>query len=215
MNDVGDLGRRIAERRRELGMSEELLAERAGMNRAYLISLEHSPSPHPSGAALRRLAVALGTTVQGITGGGALRPPGQARPQGPPQFEALEPKACGDLIADGGVGRFVFSSERGPVALPVNFAVLDGDVVFKTAPGTSIEQGVADGAASFEVDHLDEALAEGWSVLVSGRARVLTDRRELARAAALEIDTWAGEDRDVYVRLETAEVTGRLIRRRS
>lgn len=196
-------------------MSEEVLAERARVNRAYLFSLEHSPSPHPSGAALRRLAVALGTTVQGITGGGELRPPGRARPHGLPQFEALEPTACRDLIADGGVGRFVFSSERGPVALPVNFALLDGDVVFKTATGTSIEQGVAGGAVSFEVDHLDEALAEGWSVLVSGRARVVTDPAELARAAALGISTWAAEDRDVYVRLETAEVTGRRIRRRS
>jgi len=65
---------------------------------------------------------------------------------------------------------------------------------------------------SFEVDHLDEALAEGWSVLVSGEARVVTDPGELAAVSALGVAPWAGGDRDSYVRIIASEVTGRRIR---
>jgi nitroimidazol reductase NimA-like FMN-containing flavoprotein (pyridoxamine 5'-phosphate oxidase superfamily)/DNA-binding XRE family transcriptional regulator len=215
VSNVGDLGRRIGERRRSLGLSEQDLAERAGIDPQYLVTLEHSPSPHPSPSALRRLAVALSTTVDAITGGGALRPPGGARPPGPADLEPLDPDDCRALVAAGGVGRFVFPTDSGPVALPVNFCVLDGDVVFRTASGTSIARGVAEGSVSFEVDRMDDALAEGWSVLVTGRARFVADPEELERVAALGIAPWAGEDRDLYVRLEVEQVSGRAVRRRA
>ena len=57
----GDLGRRVAERRREVGLTREDVALRAGMNSGYLDYLEHSPDTALTAGALMRLAAALET----------------------------------------------------------------------------------------------------------------------------------------------------------
>jgi nitroimidazol reductase NimA-like FMN-containing flavoprotein (pyridoxamine 5'-phosphate oxidase superfamily) len=91
--------------------------------------------------------------------------------------------------------------------------VLDtNEVVFRTGQRTSIAEAMRDQQVSFDVDHLDEALTEGWSVLLSGTARIVTDPDELKHAAALGIRPWAGGERDVYVRMAFTQVTGRRIR---
>jgi transcriptional regulator with XRE-family HTH domain len=56
MNSVGDLGRRVAERRGELGLTIDEVAKRSGMSSTYVRVVESSPSPQLSRAALRRLA---------------------------------------------------------------------------------------------------------------------------------------------------------------
>ena len=53
--------------------------------------------------------------------------------------------------------------------LPVDFAVWGKAIIFRTAPDTLLAV-YADGRVSFEADHLDQALREGWSVFVQGRA---------------------------------------------
>ena len=66
--------------------------------------------------------------------------------------------------------------------LPVNFAVSGKAIIFRTAPDTLLAV-YADGRVSFEADHLDQALREGWSVLVQGHARTVTDEREVGVSA--------------------------------
>ncbi len=212
MSNVGDLGRRVAERRRELALSPEDVATRAGMDPSYLRMLEASPSPQLSRPALWRLAAALETTVDSITGGGTQAPPGRGRPLTRPALDTLEGDECRALISAGGVGRVVFSEPRGPVALPVNFRMLGDDVVFRTVPGSALVASARQGRISFEVDHLDEALTEGWSVLISGAAHVVVDPEELRQAQALGVEPWAGGPRDTYVRIVLREMTGRRIR---
>jgi Pyridoxamine 5'-phosphate oxidase len=65
---------------------------------------------------------------------------------------------------------------------------------------------------SFDIDQLDEALAEGWSVLLTGTASVIIEPEELRRVSSLGIEPWAGGDRQVYVRLRVHQITGRVIR---
>ena len=209
MSTVGDLGRRVSERRQELGLSPEDVAARAGMNPVYLRELEVSPSPQISRAALVRLAGALETTVEDVSGSGTQAPPGQGDPSERPSFTVLDAQACRALIEPGGVGRVVFCGPRGPEARPVNFRALDGEVVFRTDSAPPNQ-----GAVSFEVDCLDNALTEGWSVLISGEAQVLSDPAERQAIEALRISPWAGGEREVYVRMVAHEVTGRRIRRR-
>lgn len=213
MNSVGDLGRRLAERRRQLGLTAEQVASRAGMSPTYIRVLESSPSPAVSAAALWRLADALETSVDVISGSGMVAPPGRGDPSDRPDLEHLTIDECNALIAPGGVGRFVFVDQRGPAALPVNFRVLDGDIVFRTeSEATSLADGLQE-EVSFEVDRLDEALTEGWSALFTGDAHVIVDPAELERARALGVAPWAGGERKAYVRLSPRKVSGRRIRR--
>jgi nitroimidazol reductase NimA-like FMN-containing flavoprotein (pyridoxamine 5'-phosphate oxidase superfamily) len=182
------------------------------MDPTYVQSLETSPSSELTRVALWKLAAALDTTMDLVSGGGTQAPPGQANAGQRPVLTALDPESCRELIHPGGVGRIVFCQSRGPVALPVNFRILDGDVIFRTAPLPELTSSLPLEDVSFEVDHIDEALAEGWSVLISGHGYVIVDPSELQRAKSVGVTPWAGGERDVYVRIVPRQVTGRRIR---
>lgn len=215
-NDPGDLGRRIREQRERLGMSARELARRAGMAPGYLDYLEARSGANPSAAALTRLAAALDTTIPLLRGGGRTRPPGAGRAAGArPVLEDLDERECRDLLLPGGVGRVVFDDARGPVAFPVNFGAVEGGVVLRTGDGAVATAARSGGRLSFEVDHLDEALGEGWSVLLTGTASVGGEADEVAvpEQAGLP-DPWAGGDRPMLVRIAAEELSGRRIRHR-
>jgi len=65
----GDLGRRVAARRKQLGWSRKLLAAKAGLSVAYLTYIETHPAVVTM-ACLVGLADALGTTVAALLGAG-------------------------------------------------------------------------------------------------------------------------------------------------
>jgi hypothetical protein len=122
----------------------------------------------------------------------------------------LTREECEAHLAGGGVGRLVFVRAGVPLALPVNFRYLDGDIVFRTRAGGALAAAVGT-IVSFEVDQIDEAMSEGWSVLVSGHARLVDDPDELEQIAALGIEPWPGGRRKAVIRVETAQLSGRGI----
>ena len=208
--DPGDLSRRIARRRAELHLSQVQLAARTGLSLRYLEYLERYPG-RPAPAVLRRLAAALRTTPAALLGAGANVPPGQGYPADVRFISKLMPAECRRLITPGGVGRIAVSTSSGPVVVPVNFAVLADTIVVRTAEGTVID-GHADEQVALEVDHIDEALCQGWSVLVRGPAHRVAhpaELRHLQEDAA--VWPWPGGEREVYVRIVSREITGRRI----
>jgi transcriptional regulator with XRE-family HTH domain len=208
-----DLGRRICEQRQRAGLSRAETAERAGLSAEYLAYLESSQDPNPTQATLIRLAAAIGTSPGALSGAGLMLPPGQRATAANPVLTSLTADECHALIAPGGVGRVLFVEPgRGPVAIPVNYRMDGTDVVFRTGTGAGIAEGIQQGPVSFDIDHLDETLSEGWSVLATGTASVISDPAGLERAAALGVEPWAGGQRPVYVRLRVSQVTGRAIR---
>jgi nitroimidazol reductase NimA-like FMN-containing flavoprotein (pyridoxamine 5'-phosphate oxidase superfamily) len=208
-----DLGHRVRHRRQEVGLSVEKAAAGASMDPGYLDYLETAADPDPSRATLVRLSIVLDTSVRALLGSDQDLPPGQGGEASASQLIELDRDTCLELIAPGGVGRCVFLEARGPVAIPVNFGVLAGDVVFRTDPSTTIAAHAQQRRISFEVDHIDDALAEGWSVLVSGPAHRVDDPAELAAVRALGVTSWAPGERGTYFRLRAAELSGRRIRR--
>ena len=196
MNAVGDLGRRVAERRRQLGLTVDEVATRSGMSPTYVRVIESSPSPQLSRAAMWRLAGALEVSVEGITGGGMEAPPGRADPSDRPALEALTVGECQALIASGGVGRLVFSDEAGTNGPSREFSGTRGRHRLSYEAEVAFLGNLARGEVSFEVDHLDEALTEGWSVLLTGESHVIVDPSEVDSAQSLSIAPWAGGDRD-------------------
>lgn len=208
-----DIGRRIREQREQAGLSRADTAERAGLTTQYLIYLETSADSAPTQATLIRLAGALGTSVGALSGAGLNVPPGQRGAAANPVLASLSAGECRSLIARGGVGRVVFVEPgRGPVAVPVNYRMDGDDVVFRTGGDTRLADAVRQASVSFDVDHLDEALGEGWSVLLTGTASMITEPGELDRVSSLDIEPWAGGDRQTYIRLRAHLVTGRAIR---
>ena len=208
--DPGDLSRRVAQRRAELHLSQVQVAARAGVSLRYLEYLERYPA-RPTPAALRQLAAALRTTPAALLGAGANVPPGRQRQADMRFISKLMPAECRRLITPGGVGRIAFGTASGPVVVPVNFAVLADTIVVRTAEGTVID-GHADELTALEVDHIDEALCQGWSVLVRGPAHRVAHPAELRRLQEdAAVWPWPGGEREVYVRIVPREITGRRI----
>jgi nitroimidazol reductase NimA-like FMN-containing flavoprotein (pyridoxamine 5'-phosphate oxidase superfamily) len=126
-------------------------------------------------------------------------------------LRTLSPAQCFSLLEPGGIGRVGFASANGIMMLPVNFAVTGRGIIFRTAPDTLLAS-YANGQVSFEVDHLDKALREGWSVLVQGHAHEAADEREVKRLEKrTHLDPWAGGARDVYIRITPTRISGRCI----
>ncbi|MFJ3788378.1 helix-turn-helix domain-containing protein [Kitasatospora sp. NPDC090091] len=210
--DSGDLGRRIAHRRRELGLTRAEVAARSGMEPGFVEFVETSASPLGMGL-LTRLADALGTTVGDLLGRGHDEPPGRSRANARATLHELDPAACWAKLSPGGIGRVVLTTPSGPVALPVNYRVLDATILYRTAAG-SLPADVADQRVAFEVDRLDEVFATGWSVLVSGTASVVADE-DAVRWFEQHADPepWADGERDTWVRIRPTRVSGRTVRR--
>lgn len=211
--DPGDLSKRVALRRAELRLSRAQVAERAGMSLRYLEYLENFPAI-PGAAELRQLAAALRTTPAALLGAGAEAPPGHAGPAAWPVVTKLFPAECRRLIEPGGIGRIAFSTAAGPVVLPVNFVIVAATIVFRTGAGTVIGAH-SDDQVAFEVDHIDEALGQGWSVLVRGQAHRVLQPGELRHLReTVSVLPWPGGEREAYVRIVLTQITGRRIEAR-
>ncbi|MFI9201591.1 pyridoxamine 5'-phosphate oxidase family protein [Streptomyces sp. NPDC053048] len=206
-----DLGRRVAQRRAELGLTREETAARARMDPGYLAYVE-SQAGSVSLEALTGLANALETSVSALLGGGTEEPPGRGPLARSPVLEELSLAECWEKLAAGGVGRVVFSRSEGPEAAPVNYRFAGDAIVFRTAAGGALAS-VVGGEVAFEVDRIDEARSEGWSVLVRGVAEPVTDPQEQQRLRdTADPQPWAGGERDTWVRIPLGTISGRRIR---
>ena len=206
-----DIGRRIEHRRDELGLTLQETAERAGTAPGYIQYLEQQPTAAPGIGLLIRLADALETTVAALRGGDADLPPGIGRAALHPQWNELTTEECRARLSTHGVGRLAVSTPEGPVIVPVNYSVIDGAVVFRTAPHTT-PAAAAGTQVAFEVDRIDDALSQGWSVLVRGPAREVTDPDAIRRLEELAYSApWAGGERNLWVCIDPVGITGREI----
>ena len=208
---TGDLGRRIAVRRKALGLSRGETAAQAGVAASYLQYLEEFPGAAPGRSVLLRLAAALDTTVTDLAGGAGDLQPGPGLAGSDPAFTELTVQECRELLSTHGVGRIAVPTVSGPVIVPVNYTVVDGAIVYRTAPG-AMPSRAAGCQVTFEIDRIDDAFGEGWSVLALGRARTVTDADDVRRLTEHAFSTpWAGGSREEWIRIDALSLTGRRI----
>ena len=131
-------------------------------------------------------------------------------------MEELDETECLYLISPAGVGRIAYNGRFGPVVLPVNYAVQDGAVVFRTAEHGPLDEDLrtgitdADYKVAFEIDKIDAAARQGWSVLVQGPAHHVTGaEQDAVRRAGVE--SWAPGNRELFVRIIPSRITGRRV----
>jgi nitroimidazol reductase NimA-like FMN-containing flavoprotein (pyridoxamine 5'-phosphate oxidase superfamily) len=128
---------------------------------------------------------------------------------------ALPESECRELLSIGLIGRIAFNNAGGIQLLPVNYFYLDGCVYFRVDAASELG-GLADGAdeVAFEVDYLDELVKQAWSVLAKGPIAAVTEATELeSLLGERRLEPWALGDRQLYLRLEPATLTGRKVKR--
>ena len=126
-------------------------------------------------------------------------------------LEILDTDACLELLRARTFGRVSVQIGDAPAILPVNYALLDDEVVFRTDPGTKLSAALMRTMVAFEVDDTDPVTRSGWSVLVVGFAEEIRDRATRARIDALGLEPWVTEGIDFVVRIRTRTISGRRL----
>lgn len=126
------------------------------------------------------------------------------------RLEQLPRAQCIELLESVPIGRVVFTHGGLPQVLPVAFIVEGDDVVLRTASGSRLATAADDGVVTFQADSIHTAARTGWSVVVTGHARLETDPRVQERIAA-RLVPWAPGIKDAYICIPMTIVTGRRI----
>jgi hypothetical protein len=85
----------------------------------------------------------------------------------------------------------------------------DGAVVLRTAAASESARAVDGAVVAFEADAVNALAQAGWSVVVTGRAEVVTDEAERQRLEGIGLGSWVPAPEEVFVRIEPELVTGR------
>lgn len=119
---------------------------------------------------------------------------------------------CMTLLGHGVVGRVAMVTPMGLRILPVNYAMYDDEIVFRTAPGSELGLYGVNSELAFEIDHLDQERREGWSVMAVGTAEAVVDPTELAEIKhGWDPQPWASGLRHLYLKLVWRDITGRRV----
>jgi uncharacterized protein len=128
-------------------------------------------------------------------------------------LEVLSREECVRLLGETSLGRIGVHVSSLPVVLPVNYA-LDGDsIVFRTGEGSKLDAATRNAVVAFEVDDVDPVYHEGWSVMVTGMAREVTDADEIEQLSRLPLAHWAPVPGRRFVRVPLELVSGRRLSR--
>ena len=124
----------------------------------------------------------------------------------------LTANECFRLLQTAQVGRLALTQRALPVVIPVNFALEGQTIVIRTGPGSILSAAKPPGVVvAFEVDEVDPETYSGWSVLVTGTMREVTDASETLRLSQLALNPWVGGDRRHFVRVLPGLISGRRI----
>jgi nitroimidazol reductase NimA-like FMN-containing flavoprotein (pyridoxamine 5'-phosphate oxidase superfamily) len=126
-------------------------------------------------------------------------------------LDVLEREECLALLGQSILGRVALSMGALPTILPVNFRLVDGDVVFRTGVGSKFDAAARGAVIAFEVDAYEPMEHTGWSVVVTGVAQEDPSHEQQAAIPPTAIPRWApaGTTRTLF--LPTDIISGRRI----
>jgi nitroimidazol reductase NimA-like FMN-containing flavoprotein (pyridoxamine 5'-phosphate oxidase superfamily) len=132
--------------------------------------------------------------------------------------ERLGEAECMELLASVGVGRLVYDSRYGPIAVPVAYKTDGGSIVLGTWDPV-IDEDLRTGIAhaeyqvAVEADQLDLEAREGWFVLARGPAHHLDTELERASITDAGLEPWVEEIPGHFIRVNPISIWGNRIRR--
>ena len=128
-----------------------------------------------------------------------------------PWLQEIPLIGCQRHLAQEVFGRVAVLVDGRPQIFPVNYAMDDDDVVFRTDPGTKLHAIDEVGSVAFEIDGVDLERETGWSVVVIGQASWVTRPDHLERLRRLPLVPWAHGEKSTFVRIIPRTITGRRI----
>ncbi|MET0766369.1 MAG: pyridoxamine 5'-phosphate oxidase family protein [Aeromicrobium sp.] len=128
-------------------------------------------------------------------------------------FRVLPEDECFKLLSSTTVGRVAFANADGLQLIPLNFAIIDSEIYFRTATD-SVLDALAQGhdEVAFGVDYHSELYRDGWNVTVKGATSRVADPDLYERVMSWsKLHPWAGGSRGVVIHLAPRSVEGRQV----
>ncbi len=112
------------------------------------------------------------------------------------------------LLGSVPIGRLVFTHQALPAIRPVNHLVEGESVIVRATAGAAITAASQRGTlVAYEADSIDPETHLGWSVIVVGTARLLSDDRSAERYRA-RLRPWVSGIADDVITISADVVTG-------
>lgn len=139
-----------------------------------------------------------------------MKSPDDSSPHG--SIIELPEDECFALLETTTVGHIAFVDDAGQQLVPVNFALTDRAIYFRTLPDgflSSLAKGHGD--VAFGVDHSD-VFRKGWNVTVRGTARGVEDRATINKVLSnSRLKPWAGGVRPLVIEITPTSIAGRRV----
>lgn len=126
-----------------------------------------------------------------------------------PEAEVLESDDCWRLLGEANIGRLSVIVNNHPDIFPVNFAVDNHTVVFRTGPGTKQWAMEDDAVVAIEADSVSAEFGIAWSVVVKGTVEDAGSEGPRLDEIRRALFPWQGVGQDHLFRIVPASVTGR------
>lgn len=133
---------------------------------------------------------------------------GADRKGSPPEIELLSRNDCLSLLRHASTGCLALATGGAPKLRPVNFVVVDWAIIIRTGEGQILDAAREGRHAAFQVLGTNGFEHTGASVNVAGKLEALETNELLL---GLPLRPWASGQRDRFVRLSTAQISGRRI----
>ena len=133
-------------------------------------------------------------------------------------LERLSGAECMELISKATVGRLVYTSRYGPVALPFEYKMHEGSIIFRTYRAVFTEEDLrtdiphAEYGVVVEIDQTDTERREGWIVIVQGPAHHIDSDAERSKIADVGLESWIEGEPEHFIRVTPTTVAGQRIR---
>jgi hypothetical protein len=111
-----------------------------------------------------------------------------------------------DLLAGVSIGRLVFTHHALPAIRPVNHLLDSGQIIIRTRLAASVTDATGM-VVAYEADDLDPIHRLGWSVVVTGTARIIDDPARIVRYTR-EVRPWVDLPMDVVIGIQPEIVSG-------
>jgi hypothetical protein len=115
---------------------------------------------------------------------------------------------CLALMASVPIGRVVYTDRALPAVMPMNFVLEGEEVTIHTGSDSALAAAVRNAVVAFQADDYDSQSMTGWSVTITGQARLVSRPEELTRLMRLPLRPWVNVPSGRLIRIPAQHVTG-------
>ncbi|SOC58243.1 Pyridoxamine 5'-phosphate oxidase [Ornithinimicrobium cerasi] len=123
-------------------------------------------------------------------------------------MQVLSEEECWARLDATEIGRMAYHLADEVHIAPVNYAVADGKIIFRTAEGSKLLGVVMNEDVAFEIDRIDDEDEAAWSVIARGKAHIL-EGQDARDTDNLRLRPWISSEKFNVVAIHVAELSGR------